>query len=161
MMMNLYLLKKKVTTPTGECSVSRSGDVYIGDRRVAQYRGHFGHMSCCVGGKRYGVARLVARGFLEGDGVVVHKNHCNWDCRAENLEWMDRSRAAIRDKKGWWELPAAPPETKDSRVRGVVCGDQEYDSVSELCLVEGISRRAFNRSVKSGEPYRGLTFGYL
>lgn len=151
----------KVTTPTGECSVGLDGSVWVGGRLVAQYRGSFGHMSCCVGGRRYGVARLVARGFLEGEGVVVHKNYYNWDCRVENLEWMDKSQAALRNRPVWWKLLEVPPEAKDSRVRGTVCNGREYGSVGELCLKEGVPRRAFNRSIKSGEPYRGLTFGYL
>ncbi|KKL58670.1 hypothetical protein LCGC14_2223090, partial [marine sediment metagenome] len=127
--------------------------------------------------------RLVALHFLGGPPTrwhtdCHHKDHDRTNNHWKNLEWVTHSENLLRsysetDREGWGKGRSRGPHSRETiekmslaKERGVwvegLNGKRtEYRSIQAMIDGFGIYRKAFNRSVKSGEPYKGLTFGYL
>lgn len=126
--------------------------------------------------------RLVAFAFIgnppsEYHTDCHHKDHDKSNNHHSNLEWTTHSENLLRsyrdtDRVGWKKGKTFGPHSPETialmrRAKEKKCfaeqnGDtKEYLSVQDLLDDLGIYRKAFNRAVRSGAPYKGITLGYL
>lgn len=134
-----------------------------------------------IKGRSFSAHRLVAKHFIgpppsRWHTDCHHKDHDRRNNHHSNLEWVTHSENLL---KSWRETDRVSPwkgvskvhssETiakmalaKEKGAYAEVSGEtKEYKSVQALLDDLGIYRKAFNRSIKSGNPYKGMTFGFL
>ena len=126
--------------------------------------------------------RLVAMHFI-GDPPTRwhtdchHIDHDKTNNHYSNLEWLTHSENLLRswretDRVSPWagkkrgphspETIAKMSTAKEKGAYVEIGGDcKEYRSVRELLDDLGIYRKAFNRAINSGIPYKGMMFGFL
>lgn len=139
------------------------------------------HKSSNLRAKWSSAHRLVAFTFI-GDPPTRwhtdchHKDHDKTNNHWKNLEWVTHSENLLRsfsetDREGYWkgkvrgphspEVIAKMSTAKEKAVYVEASGERkEYKSVHDLIDDLGIYRKAFNRSISTGNPYKGMTFGY-
>jgi hypothetical protein len=139
------------------------------------------HKSLNMRAKWSSAHRMVAFNFI-GDPPTRwhtdchHKDHDKTNNHYKNLEWVTHSENILRSYKETDRVGPRlgkkygphSPETialmRTAKEKGVIAefnGEvRDYKSIQDLLDDLGIYRKAFNRSVKSGNPYNGITFSY-
>ena len=133
-------------------------------------------------GKSFMSHRLVAMHWI-GDPPTRwhtdchHKDHDRAHNHYSNLEWLTHSENILRSyretdrvgPKAGKTFGPHSPETialmraaKEKAVYAEIDGERkEYGSIQDMLGDLGIYRKAFNRSVNTGTPYKGMSFGYI
>lgn len=132
-----------------------------------------------IKGRSFSAHRLVALTFIGPPPTKYHtdchhKDHDRRNNHHSNLEWTTHSENILRSYRETNRARATGPRgphstetiakmstAKEKPVYVEVSGEtKEYKSVQDLIDDLGIYRKAFNRSVQTGNPYKGMTFGY-
>lgn len=102
------------------------------------------------------------------DKTNNHWSNLEWVTHSENLlrSWSETDRVSPRSGKKFGphstETIALMRKAKEKSCYAEINGERrEYGSVQDLMDDLGIYRKAFNRAVKSGNPYRGITLGFV